>query len=238
MNAKRRGAAGLLSLALTVGGCVRLPDEEVVTNRESVDLGQAESVEVELEMGAGELKVSAGSNKLMDAVFVTPPTWKPKVRYRVSGKQGWLTVDEPEGTRRFRHANDEWEVRLNERVPMELRIKLGAGTSRLELGGLALRELDIELGAGETEVDLTGDWKSDLRASIEGGVGTAKVRLPTDVGVRVEAETGIGEVSVRGLAEDGRAYVNKAYGKSPVTLRINVKSGIGTIRLETGRPSA
>ena len=64
------------------------------------------------------------------------------------------------------------------------------------------------MGAGQATVDLTGDWKKDLDAKIEGGVGTATIRLPRNVGVYVRAARGIGSVNASG---EGDAYVNDAY---------------------------
>jgi predicted membrane protein len=83
-------------------------------------------------------------------------------------------------------------------------------------------------------VDLTGDWKNDLTANIQGGVGKATIRLPSDVGVRASAQGGIGAVHVQGLKKDGDAYVNEVYGKSPVTVNVRVEGGVGEIDLELG----
>jgi hypothetical protein len=63
------------------------------------------------------------------------------------------------------------------------------------------------------------------------------VRLPRDVGVEVHAKGGIGEVRPGELKKEGDAYVNDAYGKSPVTLRVNVEGGIGEINLELAETS-
>ena len=83
-------------------------------------------------------------------------------------------------------------------------------------------------------MDLTGDWRNDLTASIQGGVGRATVRLPSDVGVRASAEGGIGAIHVHGMKKDGDDYVNDAYGKSPVTVKVKVEGGVGEINLEVG----
>jgi len=80
-------------------------------------------------------------------------------------------------------------------------------------------------------VDLTGDWKNDLDARIQGGVGQATIRLPEDTAVRVQASGGIGQIQAGSLKKDGEAYVNDA--KTDVTLRVTVEAGIGQIRLET-----
>ena len=79
---------------------------------------------------------------------------------------------------------------------------------------------------------LGGVWSRGALINFDGGVGPPTIRLPRDVGVRVEASGGIGSINVTGLKKRGRGYVNDAYGKSPVTLRIEVKGGIGSIEIE------
>jgi predicted membrane protein len=100
-----------------------------------------------------------------------------------------------------------------------------------------LTGLEINMGAGQVTVDLRGDWKKDLDATIEGGVGQATIRLPDNVGVRVHATSGIGSISASGLEHRDDYYVNSAYGKSPVTLRLNIDKGIGTIDLVSDHSS-
>ena len=88
------------------------------------------------------------------------------------------------------------------------------------------------MGAGRTTIDLTGAYDSDLVASIQGGVGRATVLLPSEVGVRVEAQGGLGEINTEGLQKEGEAYVNDAYGDSEVTLDVDIQGGVGQINLE------
>lgn len=70
---------------------------------------------------------------------------------------------------------------------------------------------------------LTGSYDRDIAASIEGGVGEATVQLPSEIGVRVNAE---------GPQREGDAHVNDAYGDSDVTLDVDVRGGVGKINLE------
>ena len=85
----------------------------------------------------------------------------------------------------------------------------------------------------EVELDLVGQWDHDLDASIKGGVGEITVHLPSNVGVRVDASKGIGSIKAHGFMKEGGDYVNEAYGKSGVTLSIDINAGIGEIRLKT-----
>jgi hypothetical protein len=200
---------------------------------QTVKLGGAKSARVEIDMSAGELSVGSGAKELLEADFsYRSPSAKPEVEYNVSEGQGRLTIRQRDSVHGRGSGHNKWDLQLSNKVPLELRVDQGAGRARLTLGGLSLSRLDVDLGAGETIVDLSGDWKNDLTANIDGGVGRATVRLPSEVGVRATAHGGIGAINVRGLKKDGDAYVNEAYGKSPITLRVQVKGGVGEINLE------
>jgi hypothetical protein len=203
---------------------------------ESVDLENAQSVVAELRMGAGELNLTGGADALMEADFsYNVSEWEPGVSYDLSGETGELTVEQgssDEGVRLGGAARNEWEVRLNDEVPTELHVEMGAGESDLDLDSLTLTGLDLQMGAGKTTVDLTGDYGQDLDASIQGGVGEATVLLPSEVGVRARAEGGLGKINAEGLQREGDSYVNDAYGNSDVTLDVDVQGGVGAINLE------
>jgi hypothetical protein len=199
---------------------------------ESVDRQGAELVRVRIQMRAGELKLAGGAGKLLEADFdYSEAEGSPEVAYDVAGNQGRLSVRQASAGVHFGRTHNTWDMRLANDVPMELKIEMGAGQGRLRLGGLALNKLDIQMGAGELTADLGGDWKKDLDANIRGGVGSATIRLPKNVGVRVHAAGGIGSINAHGIEREGDAYVNEAYGKSAVTLRMSIEGGIGEINL-------
>jgi hypothetical protein len=240
MDTQKRvlGLAIVLAMLAGAAACV-IGDNttgDLRTESQSVDLGGAKSVRVEIKMGAGNLKVGGGvttTNGLLDAQFTyNVPRWKPMVHYSRNGDQGLLTVEQPHGGSMHGNTRYEWDLRLANKVPTEMSVDMGAGKADLTLGSLALTNLSVNLGAGETNVDLTGDWKNDFSGHIKGGVGKATVRLPRDVGVRVMARHGLGSIEAHDFRRDGDYYVNDAYGKSPITLRVDVEGGIGQIVLE------
>jgi N-terminal domain of toast_rack, DUF2154 len=201
----------------------------------SVPPGNAESVHARLVMGAGELKVGDGADELMEADFsYNVSDWKPRVNYEVNGGEGELSVKQGNSgnSRLGSGARNEWDVRLNDEVPTDLTVEMGAGQSDLDLDSLTLTGVDLQMGAGETTVDLTGDYARGFDASIQGGVGEATVLLPSEVGVRAKAEGGLGKIDAEGLNREGDSYVNDAYGDSDVTLNIDVQGGVGQINLE------
>jgi hypothetical protein len=232
---------------------------ELQTESETVELDGAASVRVEIDMGAGDLDVAGGAAELLEANFTyNAAELKPEVDY--SG--GTLTVRTPDvrtGIGSLWDAGEyryEWELRLNDDVPMELQVNVGAGRTDLKLGSLSLTRLDIAGGAGEIlvdlsgstsltrldigsgagglTVDLTGAWQNDLEATIGGGVGKKTLILPRDTGVRVRAQVGVGAVDAAGLTKEREYYTNDAYGQSEVTLYLEVAGGVGEIELRVG----
>lgn len=218
-------------------GCVRVDlDDESGTLRssESIDRGGAETVQVSIEMGAGELLVDSDPmTDLMDADFTyRPSTLEPVIDYRVSGDEGDLEVRTPNSPQlnlgvNMRYA---WDLRFAEDVPMRMAIKLGAGDANLELGGMSLIDLQVDLGAGDATVDLSGDPRGDLEADINAGVGALTLVVPREAGVRIIGyKDGLGSYQADGFKIDGDYLVNDAYGTADVTYDIVLRRGVGEV---------
>ncbi len=225
----------VLFTAMLLAGCgSRARVGALQTESQSVELGDAKSVRVEINFGAGDLKLTGGAEKLLEADFTyNVAKLKPVVEYT----DGTLVVRQPDvsGLPVLRDISDyrnEWGLRLNDEVPMDLSVDMGAGSSDLQLAGLSLTRLDIRLGAGKYTVDLSGDWARDLDVTIDVGAANISVRLPRDVGARVKVESGPHTTEATGLTKDGDVYTNAAYGVSEVTMQIDMQSGIGQINLD------
>lgn len=201
----------------------------------SFDRDNSELVHVNLTMRAGELKLDTGTDKLAAAEFnYNVPTWKPSLSYSSSGGAGYLTMTQPEesgGVRISGGQRNEWTVRLNRDIPMDVAIHVGAGDARISLGALNLRSLDMSMGAGTLDLDLRGSPKMSYTAHVSGGVGDATVHLPSSVGIEATATGGIGGIDSSGLHNDGHRYFNDALGKSNVTIHLDIAGGVGSIKL-------
>jgi hypothetical protein len=232
----------LAATAVLAGACGTQPGGtqqgvgKMQSESRSIQPQNAQSVGADLKMGAGELNITGGADKLMEGDFsYNVSEWKPKVSYDVSGQEGELIVKQGganEDVRLGGDARNEWDISFNDEVPTDLVVQMGAGESDLDLDSLALKGLDLQMGAGKTTVDLTGDYAQSFDASIEGGVGKATVLLPSEVGVKAKAEGGLGKINAEGLKRVGDSYVNDAYGESDTNLSVDVKGGVGVMNLK------
>lgn len=221
---------------LALAGFAAACDEprHLMNETRSVALDGATRAEIAFQMGAGEIKVRAADQEaLLEASFeFNRERNRPEVDYSVFGEKGRLQVRHARrrgvniGTTR-----NKWDLRLSRAVPLELDIDLGAGQSELDLRGLKIDRLDIDMGVGEVRLDLQGPHERSFDVKIDGGIGSAKIRFPAEVGVRVRVDGGLGSVDAHGLVKTGGAYVNEAYGKSQVTIEVDIDAGIGSLDL-------
>lgn len=206
---------------------------EMVEDSQTVELGRAKTAEVKLDIGVGELKIQGGARELMEAYFsYNIEHWKPEIDYRILRDQGVLTVRQgaSRGMTLGRKRNI-WDISLNDDVPLDLNIDFGVGEGKLDLTGLTLKSLDIDMGIGELVLDLSGERKNSFDVILDGGIGSATIYLPEHIGVRARIDGGIGSVDASGFKKRGEIYTNDAFGKTDVSIDIDVDAGIGSIEL-------
>lgn len=225
----------VLSLGLGAGGCSPIRRERIETKtiRRTVELGNARAVRAKLAFGVGNVKVAGGATELMDAKFVAGPE-EPKVSYASRGKLGRLAIKQPHGPKSLfmSGGNRKSELRLNNKVPLDLDIDLEVGDSLLELGDLNIERVDIDGGVGDAIVDLRGRWDHDVDVNIELGVGDLRLRLPRDFAVRIDLNKGVGDFIAPDLKWDGSHFVNSTYPKGQDRLDIKIEQNVGDVVVE------
>lgn len=180
---------------------------------------------------------------------------------------------------RSRDGPGEMDVGLPRGVPTDLRVRVGAAQSTMELGGLPLRrvrlatgasqtvvsfdrpnpvvmdELRVEAGAasleirglgdararrvavenavGEVTLDLSGRWTSDATASVKTGVGKVTLRVPRELGVKLDRQTFLSSISGLRLekADDG-SYRTGNWEEAEHRLDLQVQAAFGSIEVD------
>lgn len=215
-------------LLVALSGCNLVFSEEAKKKDIRVEEGDAERLIVDLSIGAGELNVSGGAEDWVNGdIRYSNKKLDPHVTY--DHDRGVVRIDQNKTNMNFgRETINEWNLQLTNNVPLDLEVDVGASKSDLKLSGLHLNNLDIDSGVGKLTVDLSGDWSESFDVNVESGVGKTTFILPSNVGVKIKANSGIGATSFEGYLSKGEGvYVNEAYGKSNVTIDVNADIGVG-----------
>jgi len=139
-----------------------------IQEHKAIEMDRSESTRLDLKIGAGELKVGGGAAKKLEADFAYTEALKPTLDSRTSGGTNEITISQAGGGLSFGNNTSRWDVRLNDRVPVEVVAKLGAGQADMTLGSLNLRGVNMDIGVGEVNVDLRGAPKQSYDVRING----------------------------------------------------------------------
>ena len=181
-NLKLSGLLALMLILLMVSGCVTVEVGELQTESRTVELENADSVDVELDMSSGEMNIAGGADELLNAQFrYNVAAWKPEIRYNVLEGQGKLIVRQPrlEGII-GPNARNEWDLTINEDIPMDLSIDMSSGNCDFNMGSSLLKTLKIDSSSGNVDMTLSGNQSLMEKIDIDLSSGAASLDMSGD----------------------------------------------------------
>lgn len=119
------------------------------------------------------------------------------------------------------------DVKLMIKIPNNYSgdINLSYGAAEVELSNIDCNNLNIDGGAGELTINDIFFNKLDFNAGVggnliyEGGVGSAKIKIPENSPVYFNTDSGIGETNINAITSSERTY------------EFNLSLGIGEIKV-------
>jgi len=172
------GLPGMITVIIVLAGCHG--DGELQNESVTIELEEAESVRAMVKLGSGSLSVAGGAEKLLEADFAyNVAGWKPEIQYRVREKQGELTITQP-GTKSWwmrAGTRNDWKLRFNRNIPLDLRFIQRAAKSMLNLGNLNIHKMSLQVAKSDVTADLSGDHSALSRLDIDMEGGTLTIGL-------------------------------------------------------------
>jgi hypothetical protein len=203
----------------------------------NIPLDGAASVDVAIDMGVARLMLGSSSTAADAVSGVVQPARGERFGMNTSRRGSTLQVelDSRNASRPFNIGffggvdGGTWDLDLTERVPIDLEIDAGVGSSELDLRNVLLSGFDLDAGVGSVSATLPS---GDYSGSIDGGVGSITLRLPRGTPARIEIETGLGGVNAGSeFQRSGDVYTTANYDGDGV--RLSISAGVGQVRIET-----
>jgi hypothetical protein len=164
----------------------------------------------------------------------------PTVPIELVVKFGASEADLELGGLRIRSARistgaSQTDLRFSEPNPDLCRfIEFEIGAAQFKATGLAnlnTERLRLSGGVGEVLLDFTGNWRTDMTADLNMGLGSLTIRVPRGVGVRVHKEGLLAGFDSQGLVKRGDVYFSEDWEAAERKLTINVDAALGSIRM-------
>lgn len=129
-------------------------------------------------------------------------------------------------------ANDTHvDFKVPNRVAMRS-LEVEAGAASVRLSGIANANaalLSVETGVGSVELDFRGTWTRDLAASVDVSIGTLKLIVPEDVGIRMDVGRVVARVTAPDLVTRDGVLVSENWDTARYKLTVRAKTVFGTV---------
>ncbi|HEY7235999.1 MAG TPA: LiaF domain-containing protein [Gemmatimonadaceae bacterium] len=130
------------------------------------------------------------------------------------------------------------ETLLDFSTPNQTRMRkldVDVGAASFEARNLAnsnASDVHVQGGVGAVELDFGGQWSQDMNVDAELALGKLTLRVPRDIGVRIEAQMFLASFDHQGLQKRGDAYYSENWDKAKYHLRLRAGTTFGGIELD------
>lgn len=193
---------------------------------------------VRVQFGAGRLTIEDTTDALVSGNFTGSGWRKPEIRLRDRrGEKAEVEIRESDGWRpdfgSSRGAT--WLLKLNNRIPLDLRLELGAGSSYLDLSQYRIRELRMQVGASSSYVKL-GGLEQHVKVSVESGASHMTLSAPRDSGLKIAMDGALvslkgNNFSQAGLVRSGDVYTSPNYATAKNKIDMDISAGAASFEL-------
>lgn len=151
------------------------------------------------------------------------------------------------------NARESWRITLPDAVPLDLNLKLNAGSSSVELGTAAIEALELDLNAGSTTLDLGSVRQlggldvglnagslaltlpnQSVRGTIEANAGAVRLCVPPGAALRLHTAESIVaayDFENRGLVKTGSTWETPGYDSAGARIELDTRANAGSFSL-------
>ena len=168
----------------------------------SVELPSNTPMAVSVKLGAAEAKMDLGGLRL------------ERLIYETGASDTHIRFSEP-----------------NPGVAEYCSFKVAAASFRVDdLGNSGCERITLSGGVGELELDFSGEWSHDATADINVGLGGIEIRVPDELGVRIEKSTFLMSFDAPGFEEtEGGVWISSNWEEARHHLTITISGALGGI---------
>lgn len=117
-------------------------------------------------------------------------------------------------------------------------VNVGAASFRARnLGNMNASSLHVSGGVGAVDLGFGGAWTGDLEADVSVTLGKVTLRIPRDIGVRLDMQRLITSFDNDGLVQRDGYYYSDNWDSAKYHLRVHVQTSLGNITIDRSLPA-
>lgn len=197
-----------------------------------------EPVQPGLEGGAATITGAVGRITVSDGSALASATGRtfsgePTFDVSTSGRRARVKIESDSAGPVIFGASDPFlDVELDRNLVWDLSIESGASEMDADLSNLAVSGLLVKSGVSQASVRLGRSLDREVQVTFESGVSSLSIRVPEDVPVRIERQSGISSSNIdSGLKKVSDGWESPDFADAHARYVILLKSGISDLRV-------
>lgn len=231
LNIVGAGLALLVVAGLVFFGMGQIQTPAQASSPIAVDLQKASTGQLNLEVPVGPLHIAGGAatDQFVNGTYSLLQNEQLEQDYTVNSGRGTLSLStRGNGVMRFPRLSGppRWDIKLNNTIPMALKLQLAVGDTVVDLTGTQVNQLDINNAVGM--LDLTLDASQPLKAVVNLPVGRAVIRVPQGTPVIIRGGFAVTLVTMPDgwMRTEGLITSPGGGPSSPIVIEINQPVGL------------
>jgi hypothetical protein len=212
--------------------------EPVESEESAILLDEAKSAWVKVQHGAGKLSIGSGAG----AMELLSGSFGSCIRYQSRVDDDQLKVILRVGDGGFPYVVFpwfwgkqnvlDWDIRITDEIPIQLRLSTGASDARLDLTDLQITDLRLETGASSTDVSLP-DNVDMTKVVIKAGAASVNLKIPDNVAAKIRVTGGLKDAKVNRerFPKTGGYFQSKDYETAINKADIRIDIGVGSVSI-------
>jgi hypothetical protein len=203
---------------------------------------------VAIELRSGNLKLLSGTDKLVSAELDYFKR-KPLFNYRQKNSDSSATVEitDSERSRWGWSLNKgwswegwekkDWEIRLTDRIPINLKIDTKASRTDLDLSDLKINNFDLKAKATNIDIKI-GDLVNELVVRVDASATKLSISLPEYMGLRIENHSTLSSTSFSWLTlkEHDNIYETPNFEEASRKLTLYLDGSVIKLKIKQYQP--
>ena len=199
---------------------------------ETKEYSEIERASIELNLDVGKLTLGESTPLLYECISqYRYKEFEPFEEFSRTEKEADVLIyHSPVTARKMSHnINNEWQLKLNNKIIYDLSIKTGAIDTDCNLSGFKVETLDIESGASNINLVLP---QYDSKIIIDTGVSNIGITIPKNVGATVNIDSGIAVKDLDDFIKKNGTYISHNYNESEFKTEIEIDCGVSNIDID------
>lgn len=228
---------------------------KLIKETRKIEIDNIDTLKTKIIMGAGKLLINGKTKHLFAGSFAyNYEDFSPRVKYYRKENWGLIKVI----PKQFKNENEYddiknvWNLRFNEKIPIKMDLKFGAGLGKLNLGMLnvysgalklgagkvdinlnhskSIEQLEVKMGVGDVTINLTDLDREACNIEVDGGIGKFTLIIPDDKNSDIHVDRGITKISASDFEKKNDHYFNHVRNTGE-SIKVYINAGLGHIEL-------